>query len=200
MNRSESVTVGVSADTSQFDVAMEALTSSTKNFGEVFTSTISNSIKSGKGFEDTLRSIGSRMADLALNQAIKPIENLFSNVVGSIAGGLSSGVGVSATGYANGGVFANSKAIPFARGGVVTAPTAFGFSNQLGVMGEAGPEAVMPLQRGPDGKLGVASSGGGASQSIVFNVQASDAASFRKSEAQITALLARAVARGQRGL
>ena len=66
-------------------------------------------------------------------------------------------------------------------------------------MGEAGPEAILPLQRGPDGALGVAAgTGGGAS--IVFNVTANDAASFMRSEGQIAAMLTRAVGRGQRGL
>ena len=62
-----------------------------------------------------------------------------------------------------------------------------------------GPEAVLPLARGPDGTLGVRS---GAAQpiAVTFNVTTADAESFRKSEAQVTAMLARAVARGRRGL
>jgi phage-related minor tail protein len=44
-------------------------------------------------------------------------------------------------------------------GGVVNSPTFFPMANGTGLMGEAGPEAIMPLKRGPDGKLGV--SGGG---------------------------------------
>lgn len=200
VNRTETVSVGVKADTREFDAAMEALTNSTENFGQVFVSTISGAIKSGKGFEDTLRSIGSRVTELALNQALKPLEGMFANIVSSIGSGVAGGGSVPATGFANGGTFSNSNLVPFARGGVVTTPTAFGFSNKLGVMGEAGPEAVMPLQRGSDGRLGVAASGGGPAQNIVFNVQATDAASFRKTEAQITALLARTVSRGRRGL
>ena len=66
--------------------------------------------------------------------------------------------------YAAGGAFAENKIVPFAQGGaftnsVVTKPTFFKFAAggamQNGVMGEAGPEAVMPLKRGPDGRLGV---------------------------------------------
>ncbi len=66
-------------------------------------------------------------------------------------------------------------------------------------MGEAGAEAILPLARGPDGRLGV-SAGGRAPVHIVFNVTTPDAAGFRKSEAQITGMLARAVARGARRL
>lgn len=66
--------------------------------------------------------------------------------------------------YAAGGAFAENKIVPFAQGGaftnsIVTKPTLFKFAAggtmQNGVMGEAGPEAVMPLRRGPDGRLGV---------------------------------------------
>lgn len=197
--RTDSVMVDVKADTSDFDTAMEALVDSTRNFGQTFSSTISSAIISGKGFEDTLRSIGQRFADLALNQALKPLENIFGNFLGNIAGGGSSGLSI--PGFAKGGVFQNQSVTPFARGGVVTGPTPFSFGERLGVMGEAGPEAIMPLARGADGKLGVAASGSPSSaMNVVFNVNASDASSFRKSEGQITAMLARAVLRGQRNL
>jgi len=57
------------------------------------------------------------------------------------------------------------------------------------------------LKRGADGKLGVAAGGGtGRSMSVVFNVTSNDASSFKRSEGQITAMLARAVSRGQRNL
>lgn len=65
---------------------------------------------------------------------------------------------------ANGHAFSTSGVQAFAKGDIFNTPTAFrfakgsGFAN--GVMGEAGPEAVMPLRRGADGKLGVASAGG----------------------------------------
>jgi phage-related minor tail protein len=70
----------------------------------------------------------------------------------------------------------------------------------MGLMGEAGSEAILPLKRGADGSLGVAAAGGGGGAQIVFNVTATDAASFRRSEGQISAMLARSVGRGQRGL
>jgi phage-related minor tail protein len=92
-------------------------------------------------------------------------------------------------------------ATPFASGGVVAAPTYFPLGRSLGLMGEAGAEAILPLKRGADGRLGVAAGeGGGTAVNVVFNVTATDAASFRKSEAQVTGMLARAVARGARSL
>lgn len=56
----------------------------------------------------------------------------------------------------------------FARGGVVSRPTLFGHAGGLGVMGEAGAEAIMPLKRGRNGKLGVQLEGGGG-QNITIN-------------------------------
>jgi lambda family phage tail tape measure protein len=61
---------------------------------------------------------------------------------------------------ANGNVFAQNGIQRFARGGVVNQPTVFPFANGVGLMGEAGPEAIMPLKRGRDGKLGVSGGGG----------------------------------------
>ena len=83
--------------------------------------------------------------------------------------------------YAAGGAFAANKIMPFAKGSafsntVVSSPTLFKFASggamQTGVMGEAGPEAVMPLKRGPDGRLGVTSniSGANTNSSAVNNV------------------------------
>jgi lambda family phage tail tape measure protein len=76
--------------------------------------------------------------------------------------------------FANGAAFANGI-VPFANGGIVNSPTLFKFAKgggfNTGLMGEAGPEAIMPLRRGADGKLGVA--GGGGSTTINVNVDAS---------------------------
>jgi lambda family phage tail tape measure protein len=82
------------------------------------------------------------------------------------------GPGISAF-SANGNVFASNGIVPYAMGGIVNTPTLFRFANggvpSTGLMGEAGPEAIIPLRRGSDGKLGVA---GGGSTSITINVDA----------------------------
>ena len=64
-----------------------------------------------------------------------------------------------ATTSANGNAFAGSGVVPYAKGGIVSKPTMFqyadGASGSFGLMGEAGAEAIMPLKRGPSGRLGV---------------------------------------------
>ena len=72
-------------------------------------------------------------------------------------------------GFADGGVFSNGSVVPYANGGVVGSPTYFPMSGgRTGLMGEAGPEAIMPLKRGKNGKLGVQAEGG-QQQSVVVN-------------------------------
>jgi lambda family phage tail tape measure protein len=69
---------------------------------------------------------------------------------------------------AMGNVFAQNGIQKFARGGIVDRPTLFPFAKGVGLMGEAGPEAIMPLRRGSDGRLGVSAASGGA---VTVNVQ-----------------------------
>ena len=73
---------------------------------------------------------------------------------------------------AKGNVFAKNKIVPYAYGGIVNRPTMFPMKNGAGLMGEAGPEGILPLKRGRDGKLGVIAQGG-AGTNITVNVDAS---------------------------
>lgn len=71
---------------------------------------------------------------------------------------------------ANGNAFGAGGVKMFAKGGVVGSPTLFGYGgNKTGMMGEAGPEAIMPLKRNAQGRLGVEVSGGGGSQVNVYH-------------------------------
>ena len=71
---------------------------------------------------------------------------------------------------AKGEVFQGGEVVPFAYGGVLAQPTYFPLAgNKVGLAGEAGPEAVVPLKRGADGKLGIGSSGATRSVTVVQN-------------------------------
>lgn len=87
--------------------------------------------------------------------------------------------------------------MPFADGGVVSGPAVFGMRGGLGLMGEAGPEAIMPLTRGSDGKLGVRAAEGRA-VSVTMNISTPDVQGFQRSRSQIAAQLSRALSAGAR--
>jgi phage-related minor tail protein len=149
----------------------------------------------GKSLGDVVRSLGLSLSKIALNAAFKPLEQAFGNALSGLFAG---GGGLA---FAKGGVLARGLPVPFAQGGVIASPTLFPLAgNKLGLMGERGAEAIMPLARGPDGRLGVAASGLGQGISITFNVTTPDVESFRRSETQMAALLSRAVSSGQRNL
>lgn len=72
--------------------------------------------------------------------------------------------------FANGGVFNGGSVQPFASGGVVSSPTLFPMNNgKTGLMGEAGDEAIMPLKRMTNGKLGVQSAGQSSANVNIYN-------------------------------
>jgi hypothetical protein len=207
---------------------LDTLIGLSDKFGDSLSNAFAKNIAEGKKFDVVLKKVreslvetGLRLAlaplQMALSQSIKSLTtgamegslplsggDLFSGLfkgIGSIFGSLfGGGGGTAAAPFAKGGAFSRGMVMPFAEGGVVGAPTYFPLGRGLGVMGERGAEAVMPLARGPDGKLGIRAGEGGRPASITVNISTPDAESFRRSEAQVSAALARAVARGQRGM
>lgn len=92
----------------------------------------------------------------------------FNPLAQSLGSGLFGAFG-SVTTNANGNVFGRNGIEYFADGDVFSSPTLFGFGNgRLGVMGEAGPEVIMPIERGPDGRLGVAAYGSGGGGVTIY--------------------------------
>ncbi|MFC3526811.1 phage tail tape measure protein [Paracoccus mangrovi] len=149
----------------------------------------------GLKLSDALKGIARSMADTAFGVALKPIEQALSGAIAQGVNGLVSGI----LPFANGGAFTQGRVMPFAKGGVVSQPTAFPMRGATGLMGEAGAEAIMPLQRGSDGRLGVAASGGaGRAVNVTFNVSTPDVAGFQRSQSQIASQLGRLLARGER--
>lgn len=142
--------------------------------------------RSGKGLNETLSAIGKSLLGLALKESTRAITTgLINEMAGFLTPQAASGASI----------------IPHANGGIVASPTYFSAGHAIGLMGERGAEAIMPLARGADGRLGVVAQGdGGRPVSVTVNIATSDMESFRRSESQIAGALARAVARGQRHL
>jgi len=112
-------------------------------------------VMTGKlNFRNLANSIIKDMARIAIQESItKPFTNFITGFFKN----------------ADGNAFVNGQVQKYAYGGIVNRPTLFPMANGgVGLMGEAGsPEAILPLRRGANGKLGVQSSGGG---STVINV------------------------------
>ena len=177
----DELSVRIDADTAPFRAALEDLSRQTDAFSGAITRAFRDAAVGGKDLDEVLKGLALRISGMALSAALRPISEGISGLLGSVLP------------FAKGGV------VPFADGGVIAAPAYFPLGRGLGLAGEAGPEAILPLSRGSDGRLGVASAGG-APVTVNVTIATPDAASFRKGEAQVAATLARAVARGRRGL
>jgi phage-related minor tail protein len=161
---------------------LDQINASAGNVSKSLSAGFTSATSSGKTFNDTLSTIAQSLTKIVLRAGVK-----------SLAQGLVDSLGAAFSG-------SQEAVTKFADGGVVSSPTFFGAGNSVGLMGERGAEAIMPLARGPDGRLGVALQGQQSPVAVTVNIAARDVESFRRSEAQITGALARAVARGQRSL
>jgi hypothetical protein len=85
------------------------------------------------------------------------LSGLGNRLIGSAVDGLFDAVWP----FAKGAAFSGGRVTAFANGGVVGSPTYFGMRGGTGLMGEAGPEGILPLARTSGGKLGVHTTGGG---------------------------------------
>ncbi len=185
------LTVTVDADTAPLQAQLTDLTRLGNRFGSALSRSFVDLALKGKSLGDVLRSLALKLSEIALKAAFKPLTDaLGRGLAGLFTGGF---------GFAQGGLIRQGLPVPFAQGGIIASPVAFPLAgNRVGLAGERGPEAILPLARGSDGRLGVRAEGGGVS--ITFNVSTPDIESFRRSETQLAALLARAVAAGQRNL
>ena len=172
---------------------LDDLDARSRSFGTALSSALKGAVLDGDSLIEVLQNIAYRFSSISLDVGLKPLETSVASLVSGASNMLSGAIG-----FSHGGVPGRVQA--FAAGGVVGQPTYFPMPGGAGLMGEAGAEAIMPLRRGPDGRLGVAAGDGSAPVQVIFNVQASDAQSFRKSEGQINAMLTRAVGRGRRGV
>jgi phage-related minor tail protein len=150
----------------------------------------------GMKLSDALTDVAQDILDTVYDVAMKPVQGALGGFLGNGLNGLLGGV----MPFANGGVFSQGRVTAFAKGGVVAEPTGFAMRGGRGLMGEAGPEAIVPLARGADGKLGIRAGGGGGNVSVTMNISTPDAASFRRSQSQVAAEMSRAIQRGRRNL
>ncbi len=148
----------------------------------------------GARLSDVLRGVGQSISGAAYAAAMRPVQG----AMGTALAGALNGVMSSILPFADGGAFSQGRVMPFAQGGVVSGPVSFPMrGGTMGLMGEAGPEAILPLSRGADGKLGVRG-GGGRAVNVVFNITTPDPGGFQRSQSQIAAQMQRLLAQGQR--
>lgn len=147
--------------------------------GNAAAQSLSDIILHAESASDVLENLGEKLLDIALQELV--IRPLFGAIGGAMGGG--GGMFGGGGGFGNifgsifssllsakGNVFSAGKLVPFAAGGVVSGPTIFPMANGgVGLMGEAGPEAVMPLARDRQGRLGVRGGDGGDVTVIINN-------------------------------
>jgi phage-related minor tail protein len=150
----------------------------------------------GKRLSDALAGIGRSISSSVLNQALAPVQGAVGSAVGKGMQSILSGI----LPFADGAAFTAGRVAAFARGGVVDGPTHFPMRGGVGLMGEAGPEAIVPLARGADGKLGIRAGGGGGAVQVTMNITTPDVAGFQRSQSQVAAEMNRAIQRGRRNL
>lgn len=147
----------------------------------------------GMKLSDALKTVAQSMVSTAYSAAVRPVTNHFGGMIAQGVGSVVQGL----LPFADGAAFSQGRVMPFANGGVVSGPVRFPMRGGTGLMGEAGPEAIMPLSRGPDGRLGVRSEAGRA-VNVVMNIRTPDVQGFQRSQSQIAAQMGRALSRGQR--
>jgi lambda family phage tail tape measure protein len=153
----------------------------------------------GRGFGELLKGLERDLLRIGTRKLVtEPLANAATGLLNSALAGIGSLLGGPAVASARGNAFGPGGLIPFATGGIVDRPTVFPFARGVGLMGEAGPEAILPLRRGRNGRLGVEATA--APINVVFNVSTPDAGSFRASQGAILAELNRALRRSQRSI
>ncbi|WP_211299440.1 phage tail tape measure protein [Pukyongiella litopenaei] len=116
-----------------------------EQMGKTISDALADMVVNFDNARDAAASLLESLARMALNAAFAPVGNWFGSLIPS----------------ANGNVIQGGRVTAFASGGVVNSPTLFPMRGGTGLMGEAGPEAIMPLTRTANGKLGVQAQGGG---------------------------------------
>lgn len=165
----------IEAETKRTEAAMGFLKESGKDFISSFKADMAAGEGVIKSFGNAVLGVFEKIANKLIDSGIDQIFEGFQD--SSSSGGILSSV-AGFLGFADGGSFDGASVNKFAKGGaftnsIVSKPTLFQFANggKFGEMGEAGPEAIMPLSRGSDGSLGVRAVGGASENNVYVNVQ-----------------------------
>lgn len=167
-------------DLAAVKVALDGIDRSAGSVSKSLTSAFANATLSSKAFSSTLSGVAAMLSQVLSQSLGGALSSGFSSLLGGLFGGSSPVIA------------------PFADGGIVASPTFFGAGGSMGLMGERGAEAILPLSRGPNGQLGIATQRSARPTTINVTIATQDVESFRRSESQVAGALARAVARGQR--
>jgi phage-related minor tail protein len=183
MEANDGLFVVVGADIAPLRSALSEASRLSGSFAGDLTRAFEDAALKGRSLAGVLRQLAFSLSSHAFEAALRPLtETLGGGLAQLVSGGLRS-------------------ILPFASGGVIASPITFPLGvRRMGLAGEAGPEAILPLARGRDGRLGVRAEDGAQTLNVTFNVTAQDAQSFRRSEGQIAAMLNRVVSRGARNL
>jgi len=183
----ETWTVAIDADTSGLEDQLKQVQLSGRQFSASLTTALDGLVLKGKSLNDVFATLALSLSKMVLNAAFKPLTDGLGSIVTGLFGSGSS--------LSTGSALATGLPSPFASNGLIQSPAAFPVS-----AGQAGRVAatIAPLAGGTDARSGVAPAASG--MNVTFNVQATDAESFARSQTQIAAMLSRTVALGQRNL
>lgn len=172
----EGQTIVVNVDASALRRELTEAERLSRRFGSALGDALEAGIVRGSSLSDVLRGLGARLSSIALSAALKPVENAFGSIFSGLTKGLLGGASpFGASGLsAPAGVTAAIASATATGAPVAPASTAVAFADGPRASGAFGP--------------------------VTVNISTPDAESFRRSEAQVSAALARAVARGRRGL
>lgn len=193
----------------EYDAGLKALAETTdktssmaKDIGLTFTSAFEDAVIGGKKFGDVLKSLGDDIQRLMLR---KTITEPLTEGIGKWFENLDFGSFFQAN--ASGGVYGGAGISAYS-GQIVSRPTVFPFASGIGLMGEAGAEAILPLSRGADGKLGVKGGGTvvqnniqiiegqGTKASVQQSKNASGGMDLKVIIEQVTSMMSRDINRG----
>ena len=144
-----------------------------EELGLTFTSAFESAVAGGGNFRSVLKGLEQDIIKLLVRMSVtEPLGNAVKGINwGSIFSGIAGYFSGTPTANAKGGVY-DSPSLSAYSGQIVSKPTMFAFARGAGLMGEAGPEAILPLKRGSDGRLGVEGGGSNVTVNVINNTDA----------------------------